>query len=127
MSPRFEMQRNKVQIDGPDDSLCLPNLSETGKGRQKIIGEQHESNNCKKKIEGLLKYSEFRHDLKNGASQNQHGIMLVCAPSHGNLGDHAISIAELQALHPELKYIDLTDRQTGRIEKLYGGSFPNFV
>lgn len=82
----------------------------------------------RKKIEGLLKYSEFRHDLKNGASQNQHGIMLVCAPSHGNLGDHAISIAELQALqalHPELKYIDLTDRQTGRIEKLYGRNAPS--
>ena len=55
MSPRFEMQRNKVQIDCANDSLCLPNLSETGKGRQKIIGEQHESNNCKKKNRRAVK------------------------------------------------------------------------
>lgn len=82
----------------------------------------------RKKIEGLLKYHKFKRDLKQNPTDCKNGVLLVCAPSHGNLGDHAITIAELQALqalHPGFKYIDLTDRQTGRIEKLYAVNAPS--
>ena len=85
----------------------------------------------KKKIEGLLKCYKFKQNFKKNIKDGSNGIMLISTPSHGNLGDHAIYIAELQLLqklHPKIKFIDLNDRQIGRIENIYAiNTPPNIV
>ena len=54
---------------------------------------------------------------------NPHTVFLVLTPTHGNLGDHAIAIAEeLFLCAKKVSYIEITDKQ---IEELYKEGFLN--
>ncbi len=104
--PKVEIGK-RIRYSIPDISFLI----------QKVYRKLHIA-----RIVGILK--KIKRYL---SEQKGKQAVLIDTPTHGNLGDQAIVLSEmqlLQAVTPDLKYIELTASQIHRDEKFYAMATP---